>query len=262
MAIELDCTSNLRDTDSKAVSYLVYFLASEFYCRLQGTRAFQSINVLTSYIPGNKARPRSYMDDLESFFYVLCWICFGYDGPGKRIGHFKSTFSKWVDRRPDEGRMIKIYLFYFFRDHTDFIVTDYFGDIFLDLVDSLHRFFGFYLTIDRVLGARPAPPTLDEALATILPFINTAIAAVEAEEAPQTEDSSVATPPEPKDPGFTLMDPPPRYNRESGAPKRSHSESSGGESSTSTATKKLRSQRNLPYKPSALSSSSLADAEP
>ena len=234
MAIELDCTSNLRDTDSKAVSYLVYFLASEFYCRLQGTRAFQSINVLTSYIPGNKARPRSYMDDLESFFYVLCWICFGYDGPGKRIGHFKSTFSKWVDRRPDEGRMIKIYLFYFFRDYTDFIVTDYFGDIFLDLVDSLHRFFGFYLTIDRVLGARPAPPTLDEALATILPIINIAIAAVEAEEA--TESSA--------------------------SPKtdtaRTPAESSDGESSTSSATKKLRRESNALYHPSSLNSTALA----
>ena len=175
------------------------------------------------------------MDDLESFFYVLCWICFGYDGPGKRIRHFRSTFSKWEDQRPEEGRMDKICLFFdIFQNQTDFVVTDYFGDIFIDLVDSLHSFFRFYLTIDRVLGARPAPPTLDEALATILPIINIAIAAVEAEEA--TESSA--------------------------SPKtdtaRTPAESSDGESSTSSATKKLRRESNALYHPSSLNSTALA----
>ena len=209
------------------------------------------------------------MDDLESFFYVLCWICCGYDGPGKRTEHFGSTFEKWEDRRPKEGFSNKTTFFNeFFRNQMDFVVTDYFGDNFVQLLDSLHMFFRRYVLISDELGARRAPPTLDEALATIVPFINTAIAAVEAEEAAEspastkTEDSSPATPPEPKDRPFTLMDPPPRYDRESGASKRSHSESSGGESSTSTATKKSRRKRNLPYQPSALSSSSLADAEP
>ncbi len=116
-----------------------------------------------------------------------------------------------------------------------------------------------YVNIDRASGVRPDPPTLDEAFATILPFIDTAIAAVEAEESAKLEELSAAAPPEPKDPNFTLMEPPARYNRDSPAPKRSHSESSGGESSSSTATKRLRSKRTVQYKPSALSSSSLAD---
>ncbi len=206
------------------------------------------------------------MDDLESFFYILCWICCGYDGPAKRTKRFGTIFAKWEDRRPQEGALSKKSLFYqFFPDQKHLVVTDYFGDIFVNLVDSLHAFLRSYLMADPVLRVRPSPPTLDEALETILPLINTAIAAVEAEEAAEsysstkTEDTSPATLPEPKDPDFTLMEPPARYNRDSPAPKRSHSESSGGESSSSTATKKLRSKRNVQYKPSALSSSSLAD---
>ncbi len=261
MAIELDCTSNLRDIDSKAVSHLVYFLASEFYYHLQGTRAFQSINILGRYELLYVSTPHSYMDDLESFFYVLCWICCGYDGPGKRSADFGSIFAKWEDRRPQEGAFHKIVflLHTLFRDQTYLVVTDYFGDNFLDLLDSLHGFFAHYVNIDRARGVKPDPPTIDKAFATILPFIDTAIAAVEAEESAKTEESSAATPPEPEDPEFTLLDAPQRYSRESPAPKRSHSESSAGESSSSTAAKKLRSKQNVQYKPSALSSSSLAD---
>ena len=203
------------------------------------------------------------MDDLESFFYILCWICCGYDGPGKRTKRFGTIFARWEDRRPQEGALSKMALFYqFFPGQKHLVVTDYFGDIFVKLVDSLHEFFRSYLMVDPVLRVRPTPPTLDEALETIFPLINTAIAAVETEEAAQTEDSSAAPPPDPKDPAFKLSEAPPGYDRDSPAPKRSHAESSGGESSSSTATKRSRRKRNLPYQPSALSSSSLADAEP
>ncbi len=161
------------------------------------------------------------MDDLESFFYILCWICCGYDGPRKRTEHFASIFSRWEDRRPQEGALQKNALFNeYFPDQIDFIVTDYFGDIFVTLLDSLHRFFRYYVLINDTIGGRPAPPTLDEALSTILPFINTAIAAVEAEESARPEELSAATPPEPKDREFTLLDAPQRYSGESPAPKR------------------------------------------
>ncbi|KJA22611.1 hypothetical protein HYPSUDRAFT_125198, partial [Hypholoma sublateritium FD-334 SS-4] len=61
MAIELERTSSLYIVDFKT-----------------GTRAFQSINILGSYGRKNNSTPHSYMDDLESFFYILCWICCGY----------------------------------------------------------------------------------------------------------------------------------------------------------------------------------------
>ena len=93
MAIELDRTSSLFDTDFKTVSRLLCLLCRfEVYCHLQGTRAFQSLNVLHSYELEHESTPHSYMDDLESFFYILCWICCGYDGPGKRSKRFGSTF--------------------------------------------------------------------------------------------------------------------------------------------------------------------------
>ncbi|EDN05678.1 predicted protein [Histoplasma mississippiense (nom. inval.)] len=51
-----------------------------------GTRAFMAIGVLY----GEK---HCFMHDLESFFWVLFWICIHYDGPGK--GSTVERFEKW-----------------------------------------------------------------------------------------------------------------------------------------------------------------------
>jgi hypothetical protein len=51
-----------------------------------GTRAFMAIGVLL----GEK---HSFMHDLESFFWVLFWICIHYDGPGN--GRVVPRFEKW-----------------------------------------------------------------------------------------------------------------------------------------------------------------------
>ncbi|WVO18507.1 hypothetical protein L204_106226 [Cryptococcus depauperatus] len=50
-----------------------------------GTRAFMAIGVLL----GDE---HSFMHDLESFFWVLFWICIHYDGPGK---HISSEYDEW-----------------------------------------------------------------------------------------------------------------------------------------------------------------------
>lgn len=52
-----------------------------------GTRAFMAIGVLL------EEENHSFMHDLESFFWVLFWICVHYDGPGKDIG--ATEFEKW-----------------------------------------------------------------------------------------------------------------------------------------------------------------------
>ncbi len=52
-----------------------------------GTRAFMAIGVLLD------EENHSFMHDLESFFWVLFWICIHYDGPGKDIG--ATEFEKW-----------------------------------------------------------------------------------------------------------------------------------------------------------------------
>lgn len=44
--------------------------------RKTGTKAFMAIGALLE-------KPHSFMHDLESFFYVLFWICIHYNGPGR-----------------------------------------------------------------------------------------------------------------------------------------------------------------------------------
>ncbi|KAL5583899.1 hypothetical protein FOVSG1_015250 [Fusarium oxysporum f. sp. vasinfectum] len=51
-----------------------------------GTRAFMAIGVLLG-------ERHSFMHDLESFFWVLFWICIHYNGPGK--GRVVPRFDKW-----------------------------------------------------------------------------------------------------------------------------------------------------------------------
>ncbi|KAM0265356.1 hypothetical protein ACHAQJ_000197 [Trichoderma viride] len=50
-----------------------------------GTRAFMAIGVLLG-------ERHSFMHDLESFFWVLFWLCVHYNGPGKAS---KTEFDKW-----------------------------------------------------------------------------------------------------------------------------------------------------------------------
>lgn len=52
-----------------------------------GTRAFMAIGALLG------EQQHSFMHDLESFFWVLFWICIHYDGPGKDIG--PTEFESW-----------------------------------------------------------------------------------------------------------------------------------------------------------------------
>ncbi len=51
-----------------------------------GTRAFMAIGMLLN-------EQHSFMHDLESFFWVLFWICNHYNGPGKNIG--QTRFESW-----------------------------------------------------------------------------------------------------------------------------------------------------------------------
>ncbi|KAI1474459.1 hypothetical protein F4774DRAFT_422336 [Daldinia eschscholtzii] len=54
-----------------------------------GTRAFMAIGAL-------RGEQHSFMHDLESFFWVLFWICIHDDGPnGKRLHKVSEQFDKW-----------------------------------------------------------------------------------------------------------------------------------------------------------------------
>src|SRR5882762_3820869 len=64
-------------------------------------------------------RPHDYLDDLESFFYVLCHVCFLYNG-GERMDPFltHNILADWNDGRSDsklsfmmtEGPMLNPYI--------------------------------------------------------------------------------------------------------------------------------------------------------
>ncbi|TRM70356.1 hypothetical protein BD626DRAFT_544765 [Schizophyllum amplum] len=76
-----------------------------------GTRAYQSLHVLNSYgyklpdpnaqtVPPDSQRlMHDYLDDLESFYWCLCWICFTYDGPGQP--NRSATLAKWENHDPE-----------------------------------------------------------------------------------------------------------------------------------------------------------------
>ena len=51
--------------------------------------------------PGVIFPAHNYLDDMESFFYVLCWICFAYDGPGLLIRPQPSFLCLWEELNPE-----------------------------------------------------------------------------------------------------------------------------------------------------------------
>lgn len=68
-------------------------LAASGAKRKTGTRAFMAIGALD----GDQ---HSFMHDLESFFWVLYWICVHYNGPGLSIG--ATEYESWNYRRGSE----------------------------------------------------------------------------------------------------------------------------------------------------------------
>ncbi|KAH8744073.1 hypothetical protein F5883DRAFT_30549 [Diaporthe sp. PMI_573] len=63
-----------------------------------GTRAFMAIGALLG-------EQHSFMHDLESFFWVLFWICIHYNGPGK--GKVVGEFDKWNYANTKELAILK-----------------------------------------------------------------------------------------------------------------------------------------------------------
>jgi hypothetical protein len=93
-----------------------------------GTRAFMAIGSLL----GEK---HSFMHDLESFFWVIFWICIHYEGPGN--GRVVVRFDKWnfVDTEELAG-MKKGEI----SDEADFVrsANEYFTDYYRPLVPYIN----------------------------------------------------------------------------------------------------------------------------
>ncbi|KAF8889425.1 hypothetical protein CPB84DRAFT_1785548 [Gymnopilus junonius] len=122
-----------------------------------GTQVFQSVNVLKSSRKNKKSKsaPHSYLDDLESFYYVLCWICFGYSAPGERLDPFPEVLRDWAGKDPFTCAAIKGLMF-LGPNEPDFeeLVTDYFGLIFRNLCDRFRAFL-----VPHVRRIKAGPPS-------------------------------------------------------------------------------------------------------
>ncbi|EDN03054.1 predicted protein [Histoplasma mississippiense (nom. inval.)] len=94
-----------------------------------GTRAFMAIGVLY----GEK---HCFMHDLESFFWVLFWICIHYDGPGK--GSTVERFEKWNYMSTEELAAAKQGVI---SEESDFlrIAGDYFTPSYQSFISCVNR---------------------------------------------------------------------------------------------------------------------------
>ena len=143
--------------------------------------------VLSSAILGNVATTHDYLDDLESFFYVLFWICSTYEKAKQpRRGALPSTLARWEDNDAQSSSDAKNRIITYPLNKYTCPISTYFGDIFLDLLNSLRQFFKGQ--IDRKfhsLGAPRGPltalmPQSEEHYAEVFGYIDLAIKAVEA----------------------------------------------------------------------------------
>ena len=80
----------------------------------------------------------SHLDDLESFYYVLCWLICEYDGPGDvNASRLKKTPQQLKDL-DSRGGAKKIE---HFQNDFDLPVQPWFGEIFREMTVHLHGFF-------------------------------------------------------------------------------------------------------------------------
>ncbi|CAA7264866.1 unnamed protein product [Cyclocybe aegerita] len=108
------------------------------------------------------SRPHSHLDDLESFFHVLCWICFAYMRPRQRVSETPYILADWNSKSVGRACRAKKA---FFADplgpqKTD-AVSDFFCAPFRKLLQNLHGFFRPY-----AFAPLQPPPPLSEILST------------------------------------------------------------------------------------------------
>ncbi|KIM49614.1 hypothetical protein M413DRAFT_35636, partial [Hebeloma cylindrosporum] len=164
MAIWLDRAASLAEADFRT-----------------GTRAFQSVRVLKSFLPKKARMCHDYLDDLESFFYVLIWICIGYSQPGKMVEPIPELLSDWESENPIFAARTKVDM-YFTALEEMVEVTPFFGVIFQELLENVHGFFSVVVHRKTSSTKGQVYPTLTELIpeasghyATILGFVDDAI---------------------------------------------------------------------------------------
>jgi len=85
-----------------------------------------------------QALAHDHLDDLESFFYVLCWVTIGYAGPNKPLKGTSrpSVLEEWDQNNARAAAAHEKAMAL----HLSEKVTPYFGPTFQNLLFALHRF--------------------------------------------------------------------------------------------------------------------------
>ena len=178
---------------------LIYSMASP--CT-QGTRAFQSISVLSSVNKAaGQALSHDHLDDLESFFYVFCWITLGYDGPNKPIidDRRPNILRKWDQNDADAAAAHKTTMLVYLCEK----VTPYFGPIFQKLLVNMHAFYWPHVFLkikqinDTTIPRKHLLDLIESAkadYATLLSFIDEAIIALESDNTQCATPAEIPTP--------------------------------------------------------------------
>jgi Fungal protein kinase len=122
-----------------------------------------------------------YLDDLESFFYVFCWICFGYEAPGRKITPQPAFLSNWEDLSCSRAAAAKVA--FLFSKKCFPTAPPYFGPVFQNLLEKLQSFFFTRFLEDQLESSKTTErKTLEELIpqakldyAEILEYIDKAV---------------------------------------------------------------------------------------
>jgi hypothetical protein len=125
--------------------------------------------------------PHTYFDDLESFFYVLCWILVAFEGPGLGIAALPPALSQW------DGPASYLTKQGILSDDFELSISPWFGKSLRELAIRLHRFFEFRGTHSgRPLASLNPAEDYDE----FLDHIRQGIADLAAEPEPAVQSAS------------------------------------------------------------------------
>ncbi|KAJ3501283.1 hypothetical protein NLJ89_g9409 [Agrocybe chaxingu] len=198
-----------------------------------GMRTFQSLFVMCSeldWLEGLIPLPHDYLDDLESFFYVYCWVCMHHSADGKPLK--KPPLTAWESQNPEFRIAAKsAFLSPVVIKHNE--VNHTFGKVFQDLLDALR---GFFLetykwktenrnTMTNKMDAMKEHST--QHYAEFLGHIDTAVMALEEEE--NGSPSSSPAPPPPPEPASTHSPHSSQQTESSSSMKRTRDERDAGE---------------------------------
>ncbi|KAF9549926.1 hypothetical protein CPC08DRAFT_715355 [Agrocybe pediades] len=142
MAISIDRTKNLAGTHRT------------------GTYVFQSVSVLSKGRPGDaNGHPHDYLDDLESFLYVLCWIAQRFESPKKLRNDPPLYFEEWKAMPYNNAVNSKVA---FFTGKKLPSTSLFFGPIFDQLIQEFRLFLK-----DKVLDKFSSDDTMFPALESL-----------------------------------------------------------------------------------------------